>query len=119
MVLLEVMMALFVFTLVAFSLVEALDGSFNAALDRNDIDVAVRGLNNQLALLHASRVLTGDRDMPDDGSGFLYHVSVSQEQMMDQKRVPIPNMFRATLTVTWHAHGEQQARSVSELLYQP
>ena len=119
MVLIEVILALVIFSTVAFALVEALDSSFDAAKERTEVDIAIRGLNNQLALLHASRVLPGDRDLPDDGSGYLYHVSVSQEQMNDQKNIPIQNMFRATITVSWKSRGETQDRSVSELLYQP
>jgi len=119
MVLLEVIMALLVFTIVAFSLVEVLDSSFNAALSRNEIDVAVRGLNNQLALLHGARLQPQDLDLPDDGSGYTSHLSVTQEQLFDQKRVPLPNMYRATLTVTWKSHGQTEDRSVSELVYQP
>ena len=59
MVLFEVVMALFVFTLVAFSLVIALDSAFDAANERNQIDVALRGLENQMTLLHSARVLPG------------------------------------------------------------
>lgn len=119
MVLIEVLAALFVFTTVAFGLVLALNGSLETSGDRNDIDNALRGLNNQLALLHATRLVPGDRDVPDDGSGFLYHVSVEQESLTDQKRVPLQSMYRATITVTWQAHGDTQTRSVSELIYQP
>ena len=119
MVLFEVIIALTIFALVAFALVAALDSSFNAAESRLDIDGAVRGLNNQLALLHAAPVLPGDRDLPDNGSGYLYHVAVTQEQLVDQKKVPLQNMLRATLTVTWKSRGETQSRSVSELIYQP
>jgi hypothetical protein len=119
MVLFEVVIALTIFAMVAFALVTALDSSFGAAESRLDIDGAVRGLNNQLALLNAARVLPGDRDLPDDNSGFLYHVSVTQEQMVDQKRIPLQNMLRATITVTWKSRGETESRSVSELLYQP
>lgn len=119
MVLLEVIMALLVFTIVAFSLVEALDSSFDAAISRNEIDQAVRGLNNQMALLHGIHIQPEDQDLPDDGSGFLYHLTITQEQLFDQKHVPIPNMYRATLTVTWKSHGQTEDRSVSELIYQP
>ncbi len=112
-------MALFIFTLVAFSLVMALDSAFDASMDRNEIDVAVRGLDNQLALLHSARVIPGEQDLPDDGSGIQYHLAVSIEQMQDQKRQPVPNIYRATITATWKAHGETQQREVSELIYQP
>jgi hypothetical protein len=119
MVLFEVVTALFIFTLVAFSLVMALDSAFDAALDRNQIDLAIRGLENQVALLHAARVLPGEQDAPDDGTGILYHVSVAQEQMQDQKGQPVPNLLRATVTATWRAHGQAEERDVSELIYQP
>jgi type II secretory pathway pseudopilin PulG len=119
MVLFEVIIALTIFALIAFSLVTALDSAFDAAEDRNDIDVAVRGLQNQMELLHSARILPGDRDMPDDGSGFLYHVSVTVPQLTDQKNQPIANMLSATITATWKAHGQDQSKSVSELIYQP
>jgi hypothetical protein len=119
MVLFEVITALFVFTLVAFSLVMTLDSAFDAAMDRNRVDTALRGLDNQMALLHSARVTPGETDMPDDSSGILYHVSVAQEQMKDQKGQPVPNMYRATITATWKSRGDPQERDVSELIFQP
>jgi type II secretory pathway pseudopilin PulG len=119
MVLLEVVIALFIFTMVAFSLVIALQSAFDAAMDRNEIDAALRGLENQMALLHTARVLPGESDAPDDGSGLLYHILITQEQMQDQKHQPVPNMYRATITATWKSRGEVEQRDVSELIYQP
>ena len=119
MVLFEVVMALFVFTLVAFSLVMALDSAFDAANERNQIDVALRGLDNQMSLLHEARVSPGENDLPDDGSGILYHVSVEQEQMQDQKMQPVPNMYRATISAKWTLNGQADERDASELIYQP
>jgi hypothetical protein len=119
MVLFEVVMALFIFTMVAFSLVMALDSAFDAAQERNDIDVAIRGLENQMALLHAARVLPGDNDLPDDGSGIVYHLTVTQEQLKDQKMQPVQNTYRATITATWKSRGQLNERDVSELIYQP
>jgi hypothetical protein len=119
MVLFEVVIALFIFTLVAFSLVMALNSSFDAAMDRNEIDVAIRGLESQMELLHSARVLPGETDAPDDGSGVLYHIVIAQEQMQDQKGQPVPNMYRATITATWKSRGEAEERDVSELIYQP
>jgi type II secretory pathway component PulJ len=119
MVLFEVVMALFIFTLVAFSLVMALDSAFDAAKERNEIDEATRGLKNQMELLHAARVVPGDNDLPDDGSGILYHLTVLQEQMQDQKNKPVANMYRTTITATWKSNGEAEERDVSELIYQP
>jgi len=119
MVLFEVIIALGVFSLVAFALVIALHSAFNAAMDRNEIDTAMRGLSNQMTLLHSARVLPGDQDLPDDGSGLLYHVSIVQEQLQDQKKQPVQNTYQATITVTWKSNGETQQRTVSELIYQP
>ncbi|MCE0523466.1 MAG: hypothetical protein LV480_11215 [Methylacidiphilales bacterium] len=118
MVLFEVMMALFIFTMVAFGLVIALNSSLDAAMDRNAAELATRGLQNQLVLLHAARVQPGDNDLPDDGSGVLYHLTVDQEQMQDQKNQLVPNMYRAVLTAKWKSHGQVEARTVSELIYQ-
>jgi hypothetical protein len=120
MVLFELIIALFVFTTAAFALVLALDRCFDAADNRNQIDVAIRGLQNQLALLHGTPVQPGETDAPDDGTGVLYHVSVTQEQeLRDQKGLPIPSMYRATITATWKDHNDTQTRSVSELIFQP
>jgi hypothetical protein len=119
MVLLEVMMALVIFTMVAFSLVVALYSAFDAEEKRNQIDLAVRGLNNQLALLHSARLLPGEQDAPDDGTGIAYHITVAQEQMQDQKMQPVPNMYRATITATWILHNQPDEREVSALVYQP
>ena len=121
MVLFEVMIAITVFTIAAFSLVMALDKCLDAASQRNQIDLAVRGLQNQLALLHGSNIQPGETDAPDDGTGVAYHVSVALEQdLRDQKGLPIPNMYRATITATWKAqNGELQTRNVSELIFQP
>jgi hypothetical protein len=97
----------------------ALDSAFDAAMDRTEVDIATRGLANQMALLHGASLLPGDNDLPDDGSGVLYHLTVSQEQMKDQKNLPVPNMYRATITATWKSRGETQERDVTELVYQP
>ncbi len=69
MVLFEVMIALFVFTMAAFSLVVALSGCLDAAAQRNQVDIALHGLSNQLALLHGSSIQPGETDAPDDGDG--------------------------------------------------
>lgn len=119
MVLFEVITALFVFTLVAFSLVLALNSAFEAATERNEIAAAILGLNNRIALLHANRLLPGESDLPDDGSGITYRLSVSQLQLQDQKHQPVPNIYKATITASWKSNGEVETREVSELLYQP
>jgi hypothetical protein len=119
MVLFEVMLALSVFTLVACSLVLALHSAFGAAEQRNRIDVAMRGIENQLALLHTRQILPSDRDLPDDGSGIGYHLAIEVEQIQDQKNQPVPGMYRATVTAKWKFDGEDETRTVSELLYQP
>ena len=119
MVLFEVIIALTIFTLVAFSLVMALNSAFEAAEDRDYSDQAVRGIQNQMALLNGAPVVPGDRDAPDDGSGIQYHISISVAQMQDQKMQPVPNILSAIITATWQAHGQSEQRSISELIYQP
>jgi len=97
----------------------ALNSAFDAAAERNQINLALRGLDNQVALLHAAQVQTGDQDLPDDGTGITYHLTVMQEQMKDQKGQPVPNMLRATITAKWTLHGQADERDISELIYQP
>ncbi len=119
MVLIELVAALTIFTLVAFSLVMALNAAFNAATERNEIDTATRGLENQIALLHAERLTPIDRDLPDDGSGMTYHMMIEPVQLEDQKHVQVSGIYRATVTVKWKSNGHDEDRSVSELVYQP
>jgi len=121
MVLFEVMIAIMVFTMAAFSLVVALNGCLEAAHQRNQVDLAIRGLSNQMALLHGTNIQPGETDAPDDGTGVSYHISVALEQdLRDQKGLPIPNTYRATITATWKAtNGDLQTRNVSELIFHP
>jgi hypothetical protein len=88
-------------------------------MDRNEADMAIRGLKNQMALLHAAQVVPGESDAPDDGSGILYHISVTQAQMQDQKSLPVPSMYSVTITATWKSRGQDEERDVTELIYQP
>ena len=121
MVLFEAMLAIFVFTMAAFALVMALNGCLDTANARNRIELAVHGLDNQMALLHGSNIQPGETDAPDDGTGVAYHVSVALEQnLMDQKGLPIPNTYGVTITATWKGtKGDVQTRQVSEMIYQP
>lgn len=118
-VLLELVTALGIFTLVAFSMVLALNAAFEAGRARNEIDAATRGLNNQLALLHATRPSPIDKDIPDDGTGIKYHVTIAPEQLKDQKGQIVGGIYRATITAKWVSSGQEESRSVSELIYQP
>ena len=120
MVLFEVMTAIFIFTLVAFAIVLALDKCLDAANNRGQIELALHGLQNQMALLHGTNIQPSDTDAPDDGTGVAYHINVVQVQdMRDQKGMPIPSLYRATITASWKAtDGTAQTRSVSELIYQ-
>ena len=119
MVLIEVIIALTVFTLVAFSLVMTLNTAMDSAKERNEIGAATRGLENQIALLHAANVFPVDKDLPDDHSGITYHLVIEQEQLLNEKKENIPGIFRATITAKWISGHQQMDRSVSELLYQP
>ena len=119
MVLLEVVMALTIFTLVAFSYVMALDAAMDAAENRNDIDAATRGLENQIALLHASPVVPTDKDLPADGSGITYHVTIVPEQVKNEEKKLVTGIYRVTLTAKWKSGGYTEDRSVSQLIYQP
>jgi hypothetical protein len=119
MVLFEVLLALMIFTTVAFSLVLALHAALEAGRERNEIDTAMRGLENQLALLHTGQIFPVDKDLPDDGSGIGYHLAIGIEQLQDQKKQPVAGMYRATVTAKWKSDGQEKDRSISELLYQP
>jgi hypothetical protein len=119
MVLLELMIALFVFTTVAFALVMALDAAMTTAGERNEIAAAVGGLNNQATLLHGSSLVPCDKDMPGDGSGITYHLNVQPDVLKDQKGQPVPNIYQATITARWTSAGQAEDRSLTELIYQP
>ena len=120
MVLLEVVAALTIFALVAFSLIVVLSTAMDTAKVRNEVDAVVRGLGNKMALLHASRILATDNDLDDDGSGISYHLTIRPEQMQDQKHQAVNGMYRATITARWKSSsGEMEDRTISELVYQP
>jgi hypothetical protein len=119
MVLLELIVALTVFALVAFALVGALDAGMTVAGERDQIDAATRGLANQLALLHVGRVDPVSRDLPADADGIAYHLTIAPALLRDQHDELLSGLYRATVTASWRAAGREEDRSVSELIYQP
>lgn len=119
MVLLEVIIALTIFTGVAFSLVMALDAATEAATDRNHADAATVGLENQMAQISQTRLAEAQRDLPADGSGIVYHLQINPQTLTDDNRKNFNGFFRITLQASWLAEGHKQSRELSELIYQP
>ncbi len=119
MVLFELLIALFLFVLVGFSLVMALDAGLKANRLRNHAALVTQGLNNHLALLHNAQIGPCDRDLADDGSGVNYHLMVQPDADKDQKGQTLANLYRATITAHWTSEGQAEARSVNEVIYQP
>jgi hypothetical protein len=119
MVLFELMLALFVFTLVAFSLVLALNAATDAAQERNEIAAVINGLSNQIALLHQGTISSSDKDLPPDGFGIVYHLTIAPEFLKDQKGQPVPGIYRATVTAKWKSGKLDEEREIDELIYQP
>jgi len=107
-----------IFTMVAFSLIVALNAAMDAAMARNQIEAAMQGIDNQLTLLRGARIVMVDKDLPDDGSGILYHVFVRPEQVQDQQKRPVVGLYRATVTAKWNLNGTPEDRAVSLLLFQ-
>ena len=118
-VLFEVIIALSVFTLVAMSLVMALDVSMDASWRREKIEGALRGMENQMDQIHNTRLIHNENDLPDDGSGFTYSVITEPAQFKDQKNVPLAGIYRVTVTAKWKDGSEDESRDISELFYQP
>ena len=119
MVLLEVIIALSIFTAVAFSLVMALDAATEAAADRNYIDEATLGLENQMAQLSSGHLDEERRDLPADGSGINYHLDVGPEILRDARQRVFNGFYRTTLRASWRANGQTETRDLSQLVYQP
>jgi hypothetical protein len=119
MVLLELIVALTVFALVAFALVGALDAGMTVAGERDQIDAATRGLANQLALLHVGRIDPGSRDVRAASDGIAYHLTIEPALLRDQHHELLSGLYRATVVASWKTGGREEDRSVSELIYQP
>ena len=119
MVLLEVIVALTIFSLVSLGLVVALSKSFDAAKDRNAADAAVLGLRNQFALLRGVTITPGVQEIPVDSSGMAYHIEIVPEPMQDQKKQPVIGMYRATITAQWTQDKSIEKRQISQVFYQP
>ena len=119
MVLLEVIIALAIFTGVAFSLIMALDAATDAATDRNHIDAATTGLENQMTLVASAPLAPGQRALPDDGSGIAYHVEIAPETLSDDNHKDFNGFYRITLQAKWKLEGRTETRELSQLIYHP
>jgi Tfp pilus assembly protein PilV len=119
MVLLEVIIALAIFTGVAFSLVMALDAATDAATDRNHVDAATLGLENQMTRIASTRLAETQRSLESDGSGISYHLQIAPESLRDDNRKDFDGFFRITLQASWKTEGRTETRELSQLIYQP
>ena len=119
MVLLEVIIALAIFTGVTFSLVMALDAATEASTDRNHIDAATVGLENEMTKICNTRLAEGQRDLPDDGSGISYRLEIAPQTLSDDQRKEFRGFLRVTLHAKWKSGGREESRDLSELVYQP
>lgn len=119
MVLFEVIIALGVFALVAMSLVKALDVCMDSARQREEVETALRGLENQMAQLHNTRLVPSENDVPGDGSDFTYSVKIELAQLRDQRNVPLNGIYRVTVTAKWKDGSQEESRDISQLFYQP
>jgi len=100
-------------------LVMALNTSMDSAQKRNEIDAAMRGLDNQLTMLHSGRVNPIDKDLDKDSYGIAYHLTVEPENLKDQKGQQLAGMYHVTITAKWKSGREDEDRSIDELIYQP
>jgi type II secretory pathway pseudopilin PulG len=115
MVLLEVIIALAIFSGVAFSLVMALDAATDAATDRNQVDAATLGLENQMAKISSTRLAETQRSLPDNKSGIAYHLQIAPESLRDDNRKNFNGFFRVTLQASWIAQGRKETRELSQV----
>jgi hypothetical protein len=116
MVLLEVIVALTIFTGVAFALVMALDAATEAGTDRNRVDAATLGLENRMAQLANAPLAPTRRDLPADPTGIVYHLDVAPETLEDANRKSFSGFYRVTLRASW---GPDRDKELSQLFYQP
>jgi type II secretory pathway pseudopilin PulG len=119
MILLEVIIALSIFAAVAFSLIMALDAATDAATDRNQIDAATVGLENQMAQIVSTRITPVRRDLPNDNSGITYRLEIGPEPLQDDAQRSFVGFYRVTLKARWKAGSRDESRELSELVYQP
>ncbi len=117
----EVLVALSLFTFVAFSMVELLQTCLDTELAIRKNEVVTQGLRNQLAQVLTSRLQPVERDLPspDTKDKVKYHLSVSKEVLFNQDKVQLNAMYRVTITARWPDSNQTATRNVSHLIYQP
>ena len=117
--LLEVLLALTLFSLVALGLVRAFTQSMETASLSEHVAEATLGLQNQVDLTLARRLTPGEADLPSDGSGLIYHLLVQPTPATTQERTPLANVLQVDLSVRWMENRQEYNRDVSYLKYQP
>jgi prepilin-type N-terminal cleavage/methylation domain-containing protein len=117
----EVLVALSLFTFVAFSMVELLQTCLDTELAIRKNEVVTQGLRNQLAQVLTSRLQPVETDLPspDTKDKVKYHLSVSKEVLFNQDKVQLNAMYRVTITARWPDSNQTATRNVSQLIYQP
>ncbi len=117
----EVLVALGLFALVAFSLVELLQNAIATEEEIRLSESVTQGLSNQLAMVTSKKIEPTEQDLanPVSNSPITYHLSITQIQLYSQDKTILNGMYKITLTATWPEDQTTEKREISQLLYQP
>ncbi len=118
--LLEVLLALTLFGLVAVALTQALSQVGQLAVEgQRDLHV-INGL--QSALLEGSKVSVmepGITTSDPDSLGIRYETTVEELELYNVESQQLPNMYRIQVKATWEDNGRQEEEIAETFRYEP
>jgi type II secretion system protein I len=119
--LLEVMLALGLFSFAVLALAGALNKTLDAALLRRRETLVRTGLENTLAELRLQPLQPGRQStQKPDAQGVIYDTEVKlTDNLETEEKDKLTGIYLVTLTARWKEVGEPQERKVQLYVYQP
>jgi prepilin-type N-terminal cleavage/methylation domain-containing protein len=117
--LLEVMLALAIFSMAILGLALSLQEMIEASLESRRDNEVRRELDSRLATFRQKQIQPGTQDLGQDQAGRTYEGETTLLELKNQRNVALHGLYRLTVRTKWKAGATEEERSCSLYVYQP
>jgi hypothetical protein len=118
-ILLEVILAVGIFTLAGMSLVLALNNVADVFVQARTTSEIRSNLETRLSQMRIAPVAPGREKSEPDSQGVVYEQEVALLELVNDDKVILSNLYRMTVTAYWREGKDEMSEKAEVYVYQP